>query len=101
MAQSRTKEMGIRKVLGVSVVQMVRLLVWQTSKPILWSLVITIPLSYFASKVYLDFFPDSFDCLIGIVMLSFVPLVLMAWIVVAYQARKVSVAKPIDSLRCE
>ncbi len=50
MAQRRTREIGIRKVLGAPVSHIVRLLVWQFSLPVLWSLLAAIPLAYLASS---------------------------------------------------
>jgi putative ABC transport system permease protein len=58
MATSRTKEIGIRKVMGASLVQIVRMLIWQFSKPVIWALALALPLSYLASGIYLDFFAE-------------------------------------------
>ncbi|MBT6329075.1 MAG: hypothetical protein HOJ34_04760, partial [Kordiimonadaceae bacterium] len=37
MAEQRTKEIGIRKVLGANTLQIIKLLIWQFSKPVLWA----------------------------------------------------------------
>ncbi|MEM7692116.1 MAG: ABC transporter permease [Pseudomonadota bacterium] len=58
MAERRTREIGIRKVLGARVDQIVRLLVWQFSVPVLWSLLFAMPLAYFSSGLYLNFFDE-------------------------------------------
>lgn len=48
MAEGRTREIGLRKVMGASVLQIVRLLVWQLSRPVLWALLAGLPLAYIA-----------------------------------------------------
>ena len=63
MATQRTKEIGVRKVLGASSLQIARLLVWQFSTPVLWALLIALPGAYFASQGYLNFFADRVSSL--------------------------------------
>ena len=46
MATQRTKEIGVRKVLGATSFQIARLLVWQFSKPVLWALVVALVAVY-------------------------------------------------------
>ena len=58
MAAQRTKEIGVRKVLGASSTQIARLLVWQFSKPVMWALAAALPAAFLASNIYLDFFAD-------------------------------------------
>jgi putative ABC transport system permease protein len=52
MAAQRTKEIGMRKVLGASTTQIARLLVWQFSKPVVWALAVALPGAYAASTAY-------------------------------------------------
>ena len=101
MARSRTKEIGIRKVLGASLNQIVRLLIWQFSKPVMWAIVIALPLAYFASKLYLQFFAERIDFQIQVILLSGVIAVLSAWIVVALHAYRIATSNPIKALRYE
>ena len=70
MAAQRTKEIGVRKVLGASSAQIARLLVWQFSKPVMWALAIALPAAFFASKIYLDFFADRIQSPIVILLVS-------------------------------
>jgi putative ABC transport system permease protein len=46
MATQRTKEIGVRKVLGASSAQIAKLLVWQFSRPVFWALLVALPLAY-------------------------------------------------------
>ena len=101
MAQNRTREIGIRKVMGANVVQIVRLLIWQFSKPVMWSLLVALPLAYFASNTYLNFFADRIAAPSGIVFGSGVAAVLFAWLIVAIHAIRIAHANPIKALRYE
>lgn len=101
MAQRRTREIGIRKVMGANVVQIVRLLIWQFSKPVMWSLLVSLPLAYFASEVYLQFFANRIAAPVGIVLGAGVVGVLFAWLIVALHAARVARANPIHALRYE
>ncbi|OUS25386.1 hypothetical protein A9Q98_12515 [Thalassotalea sp. 42_200_T64] len=101
MARSRTKEIGIRKVMGASLPQIVRLLLWQFSKPVMWAIIFALPLAYFASNMYLQFFAERIDLLIPIILLSGIVAVGLAWVVIALHAFKVARANPISALRYE
>ncbi len=57
-AERRRKEIGIRKVLGASVGDLYRFLCWQFTRPVVISLLIGVPLGYFASSRYLMIFTD-------------------------------------------
>ncbi len=101
MAAQRTKEIGIRKVLGANSAQIARLLVWQFSKPVLWALVIALPAAFMASNTYLDFFADRIDTPIVILLVSGLVAVMLAWGTVAGHAFKISRSNPILALRYE
>jgi putative ABC transport system permease protein len=101
MAERRTREIGIRKVLGARVDQIVRLLVWQFSIPVLWSLLVAAPLAYAASGMYLNFFSDRIYILPLIISLASVIGLVAAWLIVAGHAIKIATASPIHSLRYE
>lgn len=101
MAQRRTKEIGIRKVMGASMMQIVRLLIWQFSLPVIWSLLVAIPLAYLASDTYLNFFPVRIDFVMPVILLASVMGLLTAWIIVAEHAINIARATPMRSLRYE
>lgn len=101
MARSRTKEIGIRKVMGASLPQIVRLLLWQFSKPVMWAIIFALPLAYFASNMYLQFFAERIDLQIPIIFMSGIIAVGLAWVVIALHAFKVARSNPITALRYE
>jgi len=101
MARSRTKEIGIRKVLGATLPQIVRLLLWQFSKPVMWAIIFALPLAYFASNMYLQFFAERIDLQIPIIFASGIIAVGLAWAVIALHAFKVASENPIRALRYE
>ena len=101
MATQRTKEIGVRKVLGANSLQIARLLVWQFSKPVLWALLVALPLAYFASNLYLNFFAERIDAPFGILLLSGLVAVMFAWGTVAGHAIRIARRNPILALRYE
>lgn len=101
MAASRTKEIGIRKVMGASSTQITRLLIWRFSKPVMWALLIALPLSYLAANQFLLFFADRIDVVEVVVLCSGVIALLVSWFVVGIHAARIAKANPIVALRYE
>jgi len=101
MATQRTKEIGVRKVLGASSLQIAKLLVWQFSTPVLWALAIALPGAYFASSAYLNFFADRIDSPVLVLAIAGVLAVTLAWGTVAGHAIRIARANPIHALRYE
>jgi len=101
MAAQRTKEIGVRKVLGANTLQIARLLVWQFSRPVLWALALALPAAYFAANVYLNFFADRIDSPIVVLLVAGGVAVMFAWGTVAGHAIRIARANPILALRYE
>jgi putative ABC transport system permease protein len=101
MAAQRTKEIGMRKVLGASTAQIARLLVWQFSTPVLWALAIALPAAFFASTLYLNFFAERIESPILVLVVSGALAVMLAWSTVAGHAIRIARANPIVALRYE
>jgi putative ABC transport system permease protein len=105
-AQRRTKEIGMRKVLGASVLDIVRLLVWQFSRPIIVANLIAWPISFYVMQRWLAGFRYAIGLtqpryLIGIFGGAGLLALAIAWLTIAGQAYKVARASPGRALRCE
>lgn len=101
VTQQRTKEIGVRKVLGASVANIVILLSINFTKLILISFGLAIPLVYFGMNKWLEGFAyhTSIDVLtlIGAGLLTLI----LAWITISYYSFKIAMLNPIKSLRSE
>jgi len=102
-AERRTKEIGIRKVMGAGVFDIVRLLVLQASKPVLWANVIAWPLAGYWAYTWLQGFTVRMELgyLAMLFALAALLAVLIAWTTVSFHAFKVAKANPIKALRTE
>jgi putative ABC transport system permease protein len=100
-AESRRKEIGIRKVLGASVPEIVILLSKGYTRWILAANLISWPIAYYAMHKWLQSFAYRVDLGIMIFILSGMAAVCIALFTVGYQTIKAAKANPVDSLRYE
>ena len=99
--QQRTKEIGIRKVLGASVSSIVLLLSKEFVKLVAVANIIAWPVAYYIMKNWLQDFAYRIDIGIETFVLGGVLALLIALITVGYQAVKAATANPVDALRYE
>jgi len=100
-AEQRTKEIGVRKVLGASVRNIVLLLSKEFAKLVLIANVIAWPVAYFATHDWLQNFAYRVDIAWWVFMLAGVTALLIALGTVGYQAIRAALANPIEALRYE
>lgn len=100
-AERRTKEIGIRKVLGARTQDIVRLLVWQFSKPVVIANVIAWPVAWWLMRDWLNGFSDRISLgpqwFIGAGLLA----LLIATATIIGHALRIARANPIHALRYE
>ncbi|BDX05505.1 ABC transporter permease [Planctobacterium marinum] len=102
-AERRFKEIGIRKVMGASVLDIVKLLTWQFSKPVLLASLLGCVIATLLMTNWLQAFPYRISELwvfISCLIASLLAL-LIAWLTVGGKATKVARATPIKALRYE
>ena len=101
MAEQRTKEIGIRKVLGASVSGIIIMLSKEFSRWVLLANITAWPIAYFAMHKWLQSFAYRTNIGIGTFLLSALLAFAIAMFTVSYQALRAATANPVDSLRYE
>ncbi|HXR84410.1 MAG TPA: ABC transporter permease [Hanamia sp.] len=100
-AEKRTKEIGIRKVLGASVPKIVETLLTDFIKLVIIALVIASPLVYIAANKWLQNYPYRITISWWLFASSGILVMLIALFTVSFQAIKAAIANPVKSLRSE
>ncbi|MES2652055.1 MAG: ABC transporter permease [Bacteroidota bacterium] len=100
-AEQRTKEFGVRKVLGATIFNLMQLLSFSFLKMIIVSIVIATPLSYYLMNKWLLNFEFRTEISWWIIPLAGFGTLLMAFFTISFQAYKSAKANPVDALKYE
>jgi putative ABC transport system permease protein len=100
-AERRTKEIGVRKVLGASVSGIIFMLTKDIIQWILLANVVAWPVAYFSMHRWLQSFAYRTNLEIWMFLLSAILTLVIALLTVSYQSAKAARLNPVESLRCE
>ncbi|HSR17107.1 MAG TPA: FtsX-like permease family protein, partial [Ignavibacteriaceae bacterium] len=100
-AQQRTKEIGVRKVMGASVLNLLLMLVKDFIKWVLLANLIAWPIAYYFMNKWLQDFAYKIEISWWIFVLSGGIALMIALATVSFQAIKAATANPVDSLKYE
>lgn len=101
MAEQRTKEIGVRKVLGASVSNIVRLLSTDFLKPVLVAILLASPIAWYAMSQWLQDFEYKINLSWWMFALAGVLAIVIALLTVSFQSIKAALMNPVQSLRSE
>jgi putative ABC transport system permease protein len=101
MAVQRTKEIGIRKVLGASVRTIIYLLSKEFTLLIILAFIISAPVAWYIMHEWLKNYAYQIPLSASIFLLAIGSSILIAWLTVAHRAIHAALANPIASLRSE
>ena len=101
LAEQRTREIGVRKVLGASVFNVVYLLSTGFTKLIFIAIVIAIPIAWFATNKWLSSFAYRVNVGWVVFLIASLGALAIAWLTVSYESVKAAIANPVKSLRSE
>lgn len=101
MAAQKTKEVGIRKVLGANVGNIVVMFSKEFTLLIGISFIIAVPVAWYFMNNWLENFVYRINIGAGVFILAILASLLIAWITVGYRALRAALANPVKSLRTE
>lgn len=101
VAEQRTKEIGVRKVLGASAANVIALLSSGFLKPVAIAFIIAFPLAWYAMNNWLQDFAYRIAIEWWVFALAGLVIIFIALATVGYQSIKAAVANPVKSLRTE
>jgi putative ABC transport system permease protein len=101
MAVQRTKEIGIRKVLGASVQNIIYLFSKEFTVLIIIGFLVAAPIAYYMMNNWLENFVFRISISAGVFILAIIISIIIAWATVGYKSLKAALQNPVDSLKTE
>ena len=101
MAESRIKEIGVRKVLGATAADITALLSADFVKLVLISIILAVPVAWWAMHNWLQNYEYRTDISIWIFLLAGMAAIIIALVTVSFQSFKAAIANPVKNLRTE
>lgn len=99
LTRTRTRELGIRKTQGASQTSIVRLLLWDFSRPVVIANIAAWPLGLYVAGRYLDVFAQRISLTSAPFLLALMSTILVAWVAVASFALRAARQNPARALR--
>lgn len=101
MVAQNKKEIGIRKVLGASVINILMSFSKEFTKLVIIAFLIAAPISYYLMNNWLQDFTYKIEIGIGFFLLAIISSLIVAWLTVGYKAIMAAIANPIEALKSE
>jgi len=101
VAERRTKEIGVRKAMGASAPDILRLLLWSFAQPVLWAILVAWPLGWWAMDQWLRGFSAHISLSPAYFLAAGGAALAIAAATVSFHAIRVARAKPVGALRYE
>jgi ABC-type antimicrobial peptide transport system permease subunit len=101
MTETRIKEIGIRKVLGGSVLSIAKLLCMSSLRPILIAIILFCPVAWFAMNWWLSFYAYRVSLNVWIFLVAGVSIVMIALMTIGIQTLGAAMSNPVKTLRTE
>jgi putative ABC transport system permease protein len=100
-AERRMKELGIRKVMGASAINLVIMLCSDFTRLIVLGLLIGIPIAWYLGSQYLEAYVFHSELNVWIFVITAAVILFIALLTVVYQSARAAMTNPVDSLRSE
>ena len=99
--EKRVKEIGIRKVMGASVMEVVKILSWSFLKLLLIAGLIALPIGIFGGILFNSIFIFNNGLNFSLMSVFFITVLLIAILTIAYYSMRAALTNPVKSLRAE